>query len=759
MTAYADRERERGELRSSLFQKNNKITYLEAFKACGITSFIKDFMSIIEEKDDYVKTIYIDMNRNKKLPIEVAATVFTKEFDTKIQSYIDEKIGSKDQTFIQSLISIVPNIGSLLGYVTQKKSALPVEFTYYNTVLEEILIDYFTDVLRESIERKVIIFLDNVQYIHEDDFDILKQLLLQTRLNFVLIETEKNDQIIKLSNHLYSRNNSQTTIIFLAPHNKLIVELAQLENIDLNEDEANTILEEHKQNIHTIVNHIKQIKHPNKNHSYSLVEKNIVQILLKSEISIEFRYLNEIVCRLPNTLEILPDQFVTSIERLLAEQVISEEINNFGDKFYKLNTSNHPLLISSDLFFYEDAIYTYFSKLDSSKLDYTLINLLYNLSKKLELTTVSRYAKKKLFIEIKTQNTLSKELFSEAALSTEHEDDCVYAAIFYCKHREYKQALEWIDYVNINENLSYRILRATLLSRCKRQKDAIEELKRCIKITKNRDLKCLLNSYLISTLIHSNKLVEAKKIYSDVHESIKDSKNYGYLLRNGMTLFSKKIEVYNCALDSFKQHNDLFGYYSTLANRGKEWCEQGNYEQSLLDLNDTVQELSKFGNRHLYVVFNNRGICQGLKGDFPNALSDLSIAERFSNDSMPIIFSKINYACMKLYMGEKKQALEILKKIEEEVATHPIDRVRQKYYPNRLFAEYANQTSEIFKYEELCGNYPDRSYPEKTRQFIDELRQEEGIDKLSFDTWKKYFQPCYLAYWYVDPLQLFVESF
>lgn len=114
---------------------------------------------------------------------------------------------------------------------------------------------------------------------------------------------------------------------------------------------------------------------------------------------------------------------------------------------------------------------------------------------------------------------------------------------------------------------------------------------------------------------------------------------------------------------------------------------------------------------------------------------------------------------MKLYMGEKKQALEILKKIEEEVATHPIDRVRQKYYPNRLFAEYANQTSEIFKYEELCGNYPDRSYPEKTRQFIDELRQEEGIDKLSFDTWKKYFQPCYLAYWYVDPLQLFVESF
>ena len=106
-------------------------------------------------------------------------------------------------------------------------------------------------------------------------------------------------------------------------------------------------------------------------------------------------------------------------------------------------------------------------------------------------------------------------------------------------------------------------------------------------------------------------------------------------------------------------------------------------------------------------------------------------------------------------MGHTEHALLRLDEIYSDVENHELDRVRQKYYPNRLLVEYLHGNKNITQLIEYAKLFPDRYFPEQTKKAINMYQRfttsNKGPQK---HRWKELFSPCGLTYWHVDPLKI-----
>ena len=156
----------------------------------------------------------------------------------------------------------------------------------------------------------------------------------------------------------------------------------------------------------------------------------------------------------------------------------------------------------------------------------------------------------------------------------------------------------------------------------------------------------------------------------------------------------------------------------------------------------------------MHIFYNNWAIAELLDNNFETANKLLDIAYAYSHSKMPQIFITINRACLSVANGEYKKALNIIEEIEHDVEEIPIDRVKQKYYINKALIYFANN---ILNYDiiEKCRQYPDRyskdlTY-EKIKFYQDKLKSLQTYSDTDFNNC---FCPCYLEYWYINPLKL-----
>lgn len=124
-------------------------------------------------------------------------------------------------------------------------------------------------------------------------------------------------------------------------------------------------------------------------------------------------------------------------------------------------------------------------------------------------------------------------------------------------------------------------------------------------------------------------------------------------------------------------------------------------------------------------------------------------------NSMPKIFTAINMACLNAVSGNTSKAVNLLRDLEVEIEEHPLDRVRQKYYINRLLVECLSGNKNIDGLIAQTEKYLDRYHPEQTEEA---LQVYQGFSKSPYlfdkQLWRKLYSPCGLAYWYMDPLKL-----
>lgn len=347
----------------------------------------------------------------------------------------------------------------------------------------------------------------------------------------------------------------------------------------------------------------------------------------------------------------------------------------------------------------------------------------------------------------------------DAKLDKNSYKDCILGGIIYARKREYFEALKWINKVNFRDEIYFKAFYGILLNRTRKHDEAEKILFEVLSNITDLEKKTIVYSFLISNYIHQEKLSTGQKIYFTAKIECQNTKNFGYLVRNAISLFKNRtVEMYEEALSVFSRSNDMFGYYSTLCNRGYALLAT-DFEQGKKDLLDSYKYLNLYGENVTHIVNNDLGIAYLLQNDYSNAKYYFDKVIASEKNSMPKIFAQINLACCDALAGNKSIAVNNIKNLEQEVESSPLDRIRQKYYINRLLIEYVSGLPIDINLINKAEKYPDRYNPEKTALAIAYYKRNAKIvNSMPLNKWIHLYSPCGLVYWLINPLKIFPEG-
>lgn len=745
---YANRDIEYLSLRSHLLNGETPIC-IDTYHASGVTSFVKKRMHEVCISLFDTNIFYIDLSTGKALSELLLTCLVQSEHLNKLQHFADIKWGEYSNSILSAALEGIPYVGPALGRLIERRTAPPLYTGVYPSAMDELLIQFFV-----KTEYRFLVVIDAIELLPESSFDLLAGLLKARHVHFILIRTEETRQYDKLENYLFEEGIKLSIHIeFDRPQIKLIKELGSLYEVTISTNEACSIISKTEQNIHAIIKEIRNIK----NHSLGLEltpwekatihilkiwcgpmeEDTLYQIILMSEVF----SVNEV------------ETFQSALNMLQDKDIIER-----SSQGWTLKGRHNPQLQKivsqiSDQLFYKNVVYEFLSRRNNGQ---SHAELRYRLSRELNCTT-SDDAKAYLHQVIICGKEVPQELMEDANLEKGKGGDCLLAGIKFCRERKFEEAFEWINSIPDKEiTTDIDAFRATLLNRVRRSEEAEAALLRCLQNNISPAQQNLLSSFLISTYIHMERLADAQAVYEEKKDLFPDDPMHGYLIRNATSAFKEyREDLYTKALNDFYSKHDDFGYYTTLCNQGYALCKAKDYHRALTALEKARDGLEIFPRYNLHIVYNNLGICYFLLDKYQDAYQCLLLALRFSQNSMPRIFSTINLACVEAIMGHTERALERLNAIKREVKEHKLDRVRQKYYINYLLVEaiHGNEVVEGQIMEALA--YPDRYFPEQTRaaaHFYQELRS--PTKEIIQHEWRELYSPCGLAYWYMDPLKL-----
>ena len=749
MVEYANRINELSFIQEAL-KENTEAIFIMAGKAYGITSFLKDkLISDLCPQNTY--SFYVNANNGTNLSSALLDLIIRdSELYEIMQDCFNKNYGEKSNSLLYSITQDIPYIGNSISHLVEKETALPLYTGNFASAMEEVLTIFF----KEISNKKILIIVDTAQNIFEDSYAVVNDLIKFNNIQFIFAITEYNDNYRKLKNFINLKEFTTKEITFCAPHASLIIEIGKVFNRKIEYSQAENMISSTSGNIHKIV---ESITNPNFEHNFSLWSKAIVSILYICQFPLSKEDLFGILkfCHLYSSNPM--DTFEKSTTDLFTMAIISKT-----DTYYELQSINHPdvyVLVNSytDQIVYKRNVLAYYkTKKQHSK---KLAELLYSLSDELKDTDCKKYARILIKHSLQDGSKITENLIDSADFNANSFQDSILCSIIYARKREYSNALKWLEKIDTDANLYIKAFWGILLNRTRNHNKAETVLYQVLGKIENLDIKAIGYSFLISNHIHKEELNKAQELYFIAKDCCKGSKNLGYLIRNAISAFEDhSLDMYNEALEHFLLTNDMFGYYSTLCNKGYSILSTET-EQGKKDLIESYQNLNLYGENISHIVCNDLGIAYLLKNDYENAKYFFDKVIANEDNSMPKIFAKINLACCDALAGNIQLAIKSIFDLQEEVENSPLDRIRQKYYINRLLIEYLANMPVDKQIMEKAKEYPDRYNPEKTISAI-EFYEKHPLLKSGnhLENWLPLYSPCGLVYWYINPLKIFPES-
>ena len=301
-------------------------------------------------------------------------------------------------------------------------------------------------------------------------------------------------------------------------------------------------------------------------------------------------------------------------------------------------------------------------------------------------------------------------------------------------------------------NREIRKLYAVCLNRCRIHKQAESLLTELINTCNDKNEKVILLSYLIINYIHDNQENIAKKVFIDNYAAsdLSQSRYWGYFLRNSATLFdnSKAIDLWNEAVDSFKNCDDKFGEYTTICNMARYYMKN-DIQFARKKLLFAFEEIMKYGPEKLNIVANNLGIVSLFSNNENDAKKYLNVAIQFSKTVMPKAYATMNMSCLLISQNKGEEAKELMKNLEDEIYHSNLPRLKVKFDLTMSSINYVLRNYEKAKKHLVLA----AKATTKFKKTIEELQFR--IDrKIVYhkNDWKDIFSPCFLEYWFIDPL-------
>lgn len=745
MADYVDRYQDFKNLKNAI-DHDVSIIFLLSGKAVGITSFLKEKIKPAYSNNTvffYDAKIY--NNLAEGLLNNVIGDI---GFYDTLQRCMDSSYGEKGNS---TVLQDVPYFGNTLSYFFSSKKSLPLYTGNYASAIESILIAFF-----QELNSKSIILIDNAQYINEESYATIVDIIKYTDTCIVCAITEKTENYLKHKNYCLERSIVLDEIVFSDPHIELVKELSVLYGFNLSTEQAYDVLERCKNNIHEIIS---SIITPSNNYKLDLFSQSIITLLWLLK-----RVTKNDALELLKKCNLYSPDFNSTYKKTICElkqcSIITEDVNN-----YELCATNHPEVIKcskqvANLLYYKSVVLSFYKeKKNLFNYPKSTIEALFCIAKDLMDPSSTLFARMLVKRALQEGTVVENSFFCSSCFDVNNENDCIIVSIVLTRKREYSEALKWLSYVQ-PKNAYLLAFYGILLNRVRKHQDAEKYLYKALNEITDIEIKVLIYSYLVSNYIHQEKISMAQEVSIRAVEECANAQNIGYLLRNAASAFSdNRNEWYDRALQSFKKKQDDFGYYTTMCNKGYAILYD-SVKEGLDYLNKSLEQINQFGENNSHIALNDLGLAYMLNEQYEEAINCFSIVIATESNEMPQIFSKINLACCKMIIGNTTEGVIDINNIEKEVLLHPLDRVRQKYYINRLFIEYSSKANISKNTIEKAEQYLDRYDPSKTKRLIMFYKQyithkHTGIPH----NWKDLFSPCGLVYWFINPLKVFPEGF
>lgn len=710
-----------------------KVIFVETTACSGFSSFID--ARFMNHKKYHVK---YDGKRNLSLG-ELIFQEMTHEDLVLMQEIADSKYGEYDKKLLSVMAEgIIPNLGGLLSHWNEGKKTRAVYDLNYNlfySLIPELL---------EKISQKnrIGVFIDGAQHISEMDFKLIKEISEIQNCYIILGFVAPFHEYDKLKFYLNDCKNQYTTFDITEDLVVLFSDVYKKEIIS--QSEARSIINSCNHNIYEIIRYFR-----NKDTFFELnaLDKAVINICNIVFGSISINQLIQIIMSDGNNI-CEKEDCIISVQKLKQFGYLSEEYDcvkaKSSSKFvYSCDNNVHIL-------YYKKIVYDYFSSAESLMIQE--IELCYILSKELlYVSEISNWAKRLAVEKIHLGLPIGADLLMEV----ENQENPELLIVLYTYQKKYEKALGIIEKLKKEKGLSkdFKKIYGVILNRCRFHQKAE---KRLLKSLKKDPYDYILKSYLVSNYVHQDNLEAAQKIYQE--EKFFDNNEAAYFYRNSGAIYWQDLSPLENAILIFKKCGDLFGLYTSECNLITRKMMIDPSKTYLDKFREIESNLSVYGYENMYILYNNMGLAALYADDISLASMCFQLAETFSGTLMSHFFTTINKACLKLKQGNSHEAKIIIDSIEPDVVGFGVNRVLQKYYMNKAMIYFANNILDE-KTLQNCLSNPDRYIPLYTAERVSYYKQKiMQAEKYDNNQWIYCFCPCYLEYWYINPLKLFSEE-
>lgn len=754
--AYKNRKKEINDVVDFIFSTDSQILLYDSAKGIGNTSFISRAIYMMRTTPS-VQIFSAELSSDVRNPVQVITNDISSKNNhlyQRLQMFTDQEYGTYEVPIASAFIKDISQ-SETLSALFQPKSAVPIYAGFYQNRLKEM---FFTLVDEISKAKKIVIFIDNIQFMDNESIYELQALLNNSKVKIICSKSGTGENFEKF--YLETKYKyAYTELSFPVPNIHYVKKLGELYHKNLTDKEADLLLFKSSGNIRKILFYLRE---PSGKQSIDSIKLQILKIIYLYNDFITSNTLHSILNVSPYK-KVFPSNSLPSLLDELEKDgflktLIEIEARN---KSYRLESAYTPKIDIADRLIISKSLLEYYKQCDQLSYHHLLQAWIAAELVK-DQKSIQKFAVSIIKIALQMGYAVNEKIIS-AVLAIKDDQIQQLTAIFLFCNARYKQAKNILDkYISNNINRAINVIYAITLNRCREHKAAQERLKDLVDTSSNIDELAILISFLISNYVHTGKSDEAIKIYNTYDKRLKSSKKYPYFLRNAATVFepTKAYQLRNEAKCIFKELDDLFGYYSTIVNMTsynlKNVSESYALSQSLI----AFEGLQQFGASQIHLAANNLGICYLMNDNYIEAIKYLTLCIESAKTIMPIGYATFNLAAIYIKTGDIEAAYDLINNLKDRILSSKLPRLRGRYYLYNAFMEYVlGNYKNSLESSELAieeANFAPGTAPYSVIKFLNDKCKSHC--HYSPEQWDKLYAPCFLEYWTINSIDILSDD-
>lgn len=756
--AYKNHNIELNDLYKLLLNRENRVILYNSHAGYGNSAFIQRMLFMLHTTPTF-QLFHAELTTHSQNAIhEVVKNIVCKKeaLYQKLQLFSDEQNGSKDiSIYLPALIKDFTQSETLMT-LFKPQEAIPIYAGFYPDRLKQ---NFFQLISLITQEKRVLFFIDNIQYMDQESLYELQGLLQYPNITLILFKSGDGEIFNKFQDEIEFKY-SEVKRNFPEPDIKYVQELATLYKKSLSEPEAAAILTNNNRDVRKILHDIRK---PDALKINSIFVDQILKIVSLYDDYISKDELLKICSFTPYSGIITEDEISNCIESI--ENIgLFQKITDFETrkKYYKtVSTFNISLDVADEVVISKTYSDYYNTCID---LDYKHLCHAWNVNSLLDYTIrKDNITKKILLVALKMGYRVPSEVINYAKQKSDISIKILSATFLFC-NANYSQAKSLLeDILIVNNHRSLNVMYAISLNRCREHESAEKELLSLIDSSIDIDELAILVSFLISNCVHSRKISDAKAHYNFFSKQLKTSKKYPYFLRNAATVFdaSNAYAMRKEALSYFKKTEDFFGFYSTIINMTNYFLRHETIEYAICSIQEAFDKMQQFNASQIHLAANNLGVCYLYANDAANTLKYLTLCYEKAQTIMPKGYAAINLSSFFLQRNNLEKADSYLYAVKKEISASTLPRLKAHFYLQCLIVEYAKGNNpeankaaiNVAKY---CSSTESSQIYQVAVLINDKMKKDIPY---SVEMFSSIFVPCILEYWTINSIDVLADDF